>query len=82
MHRYSLSVDARLRIVLVYLDTLKLPATAATDPSNIPQLKTSRALASWVADMSDVAASHLIATHLALPATCRSLDAPSLRRER
>lgn len=77
MHRHSLSVDARLRLVLVYLDTLKLPATAAGDSSNIPQLQSPETLASWLADMSDVAATHVRAVHNALPARCLSLDAPA-----
>ena len=76
MYRHSLSVDARLRIVLVYLDTLKLPATAAGDSSNIPQLHSPETLASWLADMSDEAAKHVRAIYLALPARCLSLDAP------
>jgi hypothetical protein len=76
MYRHSLSVDARLRLVLVYLDTLKLPATAAGDSSNIPQLQSPEALASWLTDMSDEAAMHVRAIYLALPAQCLSLDAP------
>lgn len=78
MHRFPLSVDARLRIVLAHLDILKLPVRTATDPSKIPQLRTRRALASWLADLSDVAASHLNAARFALPATCRTLDAPPI----
>ena len=77
MYRHSLSVDARLRLVLVYLDTLKLPATAAGDPSNIPQLQSPETLASWLTDMSDEAAMHVRAIYLALPAGCLALDAPS-----
>jgi hypothetical protein len=80
MYRHSLSVDARLRIVRIYLATLKLPAKAAGQHPSIPQLKTSDALASWLADMSDVADSHVAAIQLALPVTCRSLDAPSFWR--
>jgi hypothetical protein len=75
MYRHSLSVDARLRLVLVYLDTLKLSATADY-PSTIPQLRSPATLASWLADMSDVATSHVVAVQLALPAACRAIDAP------
>jgi hypothetical protein len=80
MHRYQLSVDARLRIVLAYLDTLKLPARAAGREAKVSQLATPATLASWLADMSDVAASHVLAIHVALPEASRSLAAPSLRR--
>jgi hypothetical protein len=82
MHRYPLSVDARLRIVLAYLDTLKLPARTAGHHPNIAQLRTPATLASWLVDMSDAATSHVLAIHLALPVASRSLNAPSLRRGR
>jgi hypothetical protein len=80
MHRYSLSVETRLRIVRIYLDTLKLPAKTTGQHPSIPQLSTSAALASWLAHMSDAADSHVAAIQLALPANCRSLDAPFLWR--
>jgi hypothetical protein len=80
MYRYPLSVDARLRIVLAYLDTFKLPARTAGQHSNIPHLRTPATLASWLVDMSDAATSQVLAFQLALPVDSRSLIAPSLRR--
>jgi hypothetical protein len=80
MHRYPLSVDARLRIVLAYLDTFKLPARTAGQHSNIPQLRTLATLASWLVDMSDAATSQVLAIQLALPVESRSMLEPSLRR--
>lgn len=77
MHRNSLSVDARLRIVLAYLDTLELPARTVGQQPNIPQLRTPATLASWLVNMSDATASHIVAIHHALPADSRSLNAPS-----
>ena len=80
MHRSSLSVDARFRIVVSYLDVLKLPAKTLGQQPNIPQLRKTAALASWLFNMSDAATSHVIAIYHALPEDCRSLDAPSFRR--
>lgn len=80
MHPYPLSVDTRLRIILAYLDALKLPANTVGQQQNIPQLRTPAALASWLVNMSDAATSHVVAIHLALPADSRSLNAPSLWR--
>jgi hypothetical protein len=82
MHRYPLSVDARLRIVLAHLDTLKLPARTVGRHPDIAQLRTPATLASWLVDMSEAATSHVSAIHLALPVDSLTLNAPSLRRGR
>lgn len=80
MHRYPLSVDARLRIVLAYLEVLKLPARTVGKQPNIAQLRTPATLASWLVNMSDATTSHVVAIHHALPADSRSLNAPSFWR--
>lgn len=81
MHGYSLSVDARFRIVIAYLDVLKLPAKTVGPQQNILQLRTTATLASWLVNVSDAATSHVVAIHRALPVDSRSLNAPSLWRD-
>lgn len=78
MFRTALTVDERSRLVLVYLNTLKLPAVAASTSSQVPQLSTPDALALWMSDMADVAASHVYAVRHALPVQCLSLEAPAV----
>jgi hypothetical protein len=82
MFQTALTVDEPSRLVLVYLNTLKLPTVAAITSSQVPQVSTPNALALWVSDMADVIASHVYAIRHALPAQCLSLEAPAVGGER
>ena len=70
------NIDERLRLVLVYLDTLKVPAFTVGRVLTIPQLRSADALAAWVAELADIIAAQVLAIQAVLPAECGSVDAP------